>query len=164
VLEWRDATAKDRQALLNFQCVDLANCDFEDEEGWVPTSAPWEFEVQEHVRHELQPPLTAPNFLLLGFDAEGLAAMLELIVTPLDQYCFVASLAVAHRTSGRGLAGEALDQIDGVMAAYRPPPGYYIHANIDPDNTAAMSAFTGRGFAHIGENGRYERWGKTVSS
>jgi ribosomal protein S18 acetylase RimI-like enzyme len=81
-------------------------------------------------------------------------------VRHLDRYCYIAALGVAHRVSGRGLAGEALDQVQVLMADYGFRSDFLVDALIDAENSAAQSAFSGRGYVVVGEEGRYSRWAR----
>lgn len=162
MLEWHSATSEHRTALSTFRCADPANSTFDEERGWEAHDAPWEFEVQEHL-NALNPPLSPPSFLLVGFDELGLAATIELHVSRLDRLCFVAAVGVAHRASGQGLGGEAVDQVHRVMVKYGFLSDYWLAARIDPDNSAAQSVFESRGFTVTGTNGRYENWATHVS-
>jgi hypothetical protein len=147
----------DRSALRGFRCADPADSTFDDERGFECHTAPWEFEVQEWIAR-LDPPLSPPDFLLLGSDDTGLAAVLCVRVQHLDRYCYIAAVGVAHRMSGRGLAGEALDRVHGLMEGYGFRGDYLVDALIDVDNSAAQSSFAGRGYVPVGREGRYERW------
>jgi N-acetylglutamate synthase-like GNAT family acetyltransferase len=119
---------------------------------------PWEFEVQQHINFDLFPPLHPPAFLHVGYDSDGLAAVIEMTVYEFDRYCFINSVAVAHRVSGNGIAGEALDRAHVVLAQYGITRDYVVEGLVDPDNLSAKSAFRRRGFEHRGERNRRERW------
>jgi hypothetical protein len=161
-LDWHSAALKHRTDLRNFRCADPDDADFDDERGWIAHDAPWEFLVQEHV-NALNPPFTLPSVLLVGYDSVGLAAILSLVIFPLDRHVFVAAVAVAHRVSGNGLAGEALDRIGpAIKTLYKIESDYYLTARIDPSNYAAKSVFAGRGFEHETYHGRFEKWAKKV--
>lgn len=120
-------------------------------------AAPWQWEVQKHVR-KMNPPAYPPEFVYVGYDDDGLAAVIEMRVNPSDYEVFVAALAVAHRTSRHGLAGEALERVSVVADRYEWSEGWVGLALIDPRNTAAKTAFEKAGFAHEDDDGPYERW------
>lgn len=157
MLDWRNATSDDRPKLRDFHCADPANVTFDEENGFECHDAPWEFEVQEWIR-ALNPPVAVPNFIFLGFDEVGLAAVIYFVVYPFDRYCYIPAIGVAHRVSGQGLAGEALDRVHNLMRKYDINHDYLVDALIDKDNTAAHSAFAARGYQEVGMQGRYEKW------
>lgn len=157
VLDWRSATAADRTLLRDFCCTEPANPVFNEETEDFEHDLPWELEVQDHVQR-LHTPLTFPNYLLLGFLDSELAAVLEVIVTPLDNYCFVAILAVSQELSGRGYAGEALAQVEGVMRSCGISNEYTVEALVDRDNFSAKSVFEKGGYHSPDNRNGYERW------
>lgn len=114
--------------------------------------------MQEHI-NGLKPQLRPPSYLLVGYDREGLAAVIETIVFPLDRHAFIPSIGVAHRVSGIGLAGEAVERVGAnVLPRHGIASDYYLSCRIDPDNTAAQSVFKRQGFEITGHNGKFERW------
>jgi hypothetical protein len=118
VLDWHSAKRQDHRSYLSvFSCTDPASVTFDDEYGPQWEDYPWEFEVQQHI-NQLSVPARPPAFLLLGYDDEGLAAVIEMLVYDLDRYCFICAVAVAHRVSGKGVCGEALDLAPKVMSKY----------------------------------------------
>lgn len=98
--------------------------------------------------------------MLLGYDEVGLAAAIEMIVNHLGSYCFVPAMAVAHRVSRRGLAGEALSTIAEVMALYDIRGDYVVEGFVDPNNWAAKSVFQGQGFREVEFRDRFEVWAR----
>ena len=159
MLDWRNARTSDRPSLRNFTCADPANVEFDEERGFESHDAPWEFEVQEHVQH-LNPPFHPPHFMCLGFDEDGLAAVVTFLVTEFDRHCFIPAVAVAHRASGRGYAGEAIDRVHNVLSAYGISDDYFGNARIDPDNDAAKTVFSNRGYQYLETSDGYELWGQ----
>lgn len=159
MLEWHSATAEHRSHLASFRCTYPAFATVDEETGEESHEYPWELEVQRHINH-LRPPLAHPSFLLLGFENDSVAALIELIVTPLDRFCFIPTVAVDHTRSGNGLAGEAIDRVGNVMAKYDFRDDFVVQARIDPNNFAAKSAFAGRGFADLEMANGYETWGR----
>lgn len=159
MLEWHSATAEHRSHLTSFRCTNPPYPRTDEETGEEFHDYPWELEVQRHV-NRLRPPLTTPSFLLLGFDDATLAAVLEVIVAPLDRFCFIPTLAVAQDRSRNGLAGEALDLVTKVMQKYEFEDDYAVQARIDPYNYAAKSVFAGRGYQELELRNGYETWGR----
>lgn len=159
VLEWHSATAEHRSHLTSFRCTYPPYPRIDEETGEEFHDYPWELEVQRHI-NRLRPPLSPPGFLLLGFDEGALAALLEVIVTPLDRFCFIPTLAVAHDRSRNGLAGEALDLVERVMQKYDFADDFVVQARIDPDNHSAKSVFAGRKYAKLEFLNGYETWGR----
>lgn len=89
--------------------------------------------------------------------------MIECVVFPLDRHLFIPSLGVAHRVSGIGLAGEAIDRVvDILLPRISLTTDALLSARIDPDNIHAKSVFTGRGFVQTGLNGRFEVWARRI--
>lgn len=158
-LDWHSATAAHRSDLTRFQCADPAYAWFDEDEGVPRHELPWEFEVQQHIQ-SYHPPAHAPEFLLVGYDPVGLAAMIEMRVAPFDRYCFIAAVAVAHRVSGHHLAGEALDLVPHVMSKYGFASNFVVQARIDPENYAAQSAFTSSGYRFMEVDRGYQTWAR----
>ncbi|MEJ6555288.1 hypothetical protein PQI51_09690 [Microbacterium esteraromaticum] len=159
MLDWHSATSADIPSLRSFRCTHPPFPAVDDETGEEFHEYPWEFEVQRHLSR-LRPPLSPPGFLLLGFDGSALAAAIELLVTPIDRYCFIPAIAVSHPKSRRGLAGEALDHVGTVMAKYEIRDDYVAQARLDPNNDAAKSVFSGRGYEFLETRQGYETWGR----
>lgn len=157
VLDWHSARSAHRSDLSVFRCTDPGTVTFDEESGFACHDYPWEFEVQEHI-NSLHPPLHPPYFLLVGYDNVGLAAVIEMRVWEFDRHCFVNALAVAHRVSGNGLAGEALDLARRVLEKYGITSDYVIEGLVDVDNWAAKSVFGRRGFVHVEMRDGYEVW------
>jgi hypothetical protein len=160
VLDWhRACTPQHRSDLSRFRCTTPGEAEVDDDTGEEHHDYPWELEVQRHVRG-LHVPYTPPSFLLLGYDGDYLVAVLELVVYPLDDLCFIATVAVAHDRSGNGYAGEAIDRVANVMTTYYNCRSYFVEALIDPDNWAAKSVFAGRGYEPREIRNRYESWSR----
>ncbi|MFC5791973.1 hypothetical protein EDM22_12350 [Agromyces tardus] len=160
MLDWHSATQDHRNDLSLFRCTDPATVSFDEERGFECHDFPWELRVQDHINTELIPPLHAPSFLDLGFDEDGLAAVVEMTVSEFDRGCFIHTLAVAHRVSGRGIAGEAIDRAPILLARYDISRDFIVEGLIDRDNIAAQSAFGRHGFEHSGYRNGCERWAR----
>jgi hypothetical protein len=161
-LVWHSAKQEHRQHLSAFSCTLPDHGYFDDEEGFVCHDYPWELEVQDFIR-SLHPPAHTPEFLLLGYDEDGLAAVLAMRVAKFDRYALIQAVGVAQRVSGQRLSQEVIGMATTVMAKYDFRPDYLIEARIDPDNLAAKSAFTRAGYAMSSEGGRYESWTRTFA-
>lgn len=148
----------ERNDLRSFRCTDSSPWVDEDT-GEECHEYPWELEVERHI-NDWRPPAHPPNFLLLGYDGSGLASVIEMIVNPVGGHCFIPAIAVAHRVSRRGLAGEALATTAEVMALYGIQTDYVVEGRIDPNNWAAKSAFTGQGFRAVESLNGYEVWAR----
>lgn len=159
MLDWHSADRTHRADLRRFRCTDPATTTFDDERGFVCHDAPWEFEVQQYI-NELIPPAFVPEFLLVGYDEVGLAAVIEMRVFEFDRYCFISAVAVAHRVSGSGLAGTAIDLVHNVLSKYGLDADYFVEARIDPENDAAKRVFARRGYSCIDHYGMYEVWAR----
>lgn len=159
MLAWHSAKQEHRSDLGRFRCTDPASITFDDDTGPQCEDYPWEFEVEQHI-NRLNVPAHPPSFLLVGYDDVGLAAVIEMQVYQLDRYCFVSAVAVAHRVSGNGLCGEALDRVPQVMAKYGFENDFTVEGLVDVDNYAAKSAFERRGYEFSGMRNGYERWGR----
>lgn len=158
MLDWRSAESQAHQSHLSvFTCTDFSTASFDEDVGFEYDDYPWEVEVQNHI-HELRPPEYPPDFLLVGYDDAGLAAVVEMRVRPLDRHCFISTVAVANRVSRRGLAGEAIDQVHKVLDRYQINADYIVDAWIDPRNWAAKSVFEKRGYVHVEMRHTYEVW------
>lgn len=165
MLDWCNATTPAHRAHLSvFRCTDPESSRLiEDEYGEEREEHdyPWEFLVQDRINH-LHVPAHPPNFVLMGYDSIGLAAVIELTVKEFERYCFIRAVAVAHRVSGQGFAGEAIALADHVLEKYHVTRDFTVEARIDPLNDAAKRAFTKAGFEYVEDFFEYERWGRVV--
>lgn len=161
-LDWCNArTPSHRSNLSVFRCTDPEGSHFDDETGVETHDCPWEFEVQDHIRR-LHVPAHPPEFLLLGYDSEGLAAVLEMKVWPLDRFGFIRVIAVAQRAKGRGFGSETIEVAHRLMQKHQIVDDYYIETRIDPDNQASKSLFERNSFSFLFMEKDYEQWGLYV--
>ncbi|HKT57904.1 MAG TPA: hypothetical protein VJR25_14160 [Microbacterium sp.] len=159
-LDWHSATREHRAHLSSFSCTLPDHGYFDEDEGFVCHDYPWELEVQEFIRG-MHPKVAAPDWLLVGYDDDGLAAVLAMRVSPFDRYAFIQAIGVAQRASGNGLAGEAITIAPQVMGTfYKMRSDFIVQARIDPMNFAAKSVAERAGFDHIGSDYTYETWTK----
>ena len=160
MLEWHNAkTQVHRSNLSVFRCASPEAATWDEEEEVYHHDFPWEIEVQEHF-NGISVPAHRPEFLLVGYDGDTLVAVIELRVTEFERHCFIAAVAVAHAYSGNGLAGEAIDLAQRVMAKYGITSDFVVEALIDRDNYAAQSAFGKRGFEEVGARNGYQVWAR----
>ncbi|GGH44902.1 GNAT family N-acetyltransferase [Microbacterium album] len=160
VLDWRNASGSQHRAHLSvFRCTQPEDSTYDEDSGLETHDYPWEYEVQDYVRRR-HVPAHPPEFLLLGYDDKGLAAVIEIKVSEFDRFCFIAAVAIAQRVSGRGLAAEALARVHNVMTAYRITSNYTAMARIDPDNWPAKSAFAKQGYEYLEIQEGYELWAR----
>lgn len=108
LLSWRAAGHADRAALQRFICTVPAQRVTGLKRPYHPK--PWELEVQSGIR-ALRPPLAQDQVLLLGEDAEGIAAVCLLADQGDADVIKIQAIAVAARYRGQGGAhgDEALD-------------------------------------------------------
>ncbi|MEO2132741.1 GNAT family N-acetyltransferase [Microbacterium sp.] len=158
MLDWHSATEKHRSHLSAFSCTLPDHGYFDDEEGFVCHDYPWELEVQDYVRSH-KPPVHPPEFLLVGYDDVGLAAVLKMRVNRLDGYALIQAVAVAQRASGQGLASEAIAQAERVMRKYNLND-FVVAARIDPRNHAAKSAFTSAAYSYDRTEDGFDVWNR----
>lgn len=159
-LDWHSAGSTHRSHLSAFRCTLPDHGYFDEEEGFVCHDYPWELEVQEFI-NSLRPPVYPPEFLLVGYDEGGLAAVLSMRVARLDRYGFIQAVAVAQRCSGNRLAGEAIGVAAHVMGKHGFESDFLVQARIDPRNLAAKSAFTRSGYEHVGMAHGFETWARS---
>lgn len=162
-LDWCNAkTRTHREHLSTFRCADPEHSDFDEETEEETHDFPWEVEVQEHI-NLLRAPKYPPSFLILGYEGDRLAVVLELDAYQFDRYCWVRCVGVANWAKGNGHAVEALtDVIHRVMSKYGITNDYTIEAHVDRDNDSSQRAFTKAGFECIGLRDGYEVWAKAI--
>jgi RimJ/RimL family protein N-acetyltransferase len=162
-LEWCNAeTSTHREHLSTFRCADPEHSSFDEEKQEEYHDFPWEVEVQEYI-NALRVPAYPPIFLILGYDGERLAAVLQLRVDHLDSYCWVKAVAVANWAKGEGYAVVAVtDIVHRVMRTYDISM-YTIEAHVDRDNDPSQRAFATAGFEHVEIRDGYQLWAKAVS-
>jgi hypothetical protein len=107
LLSWRAAERGDRPALQAFTCTVPAR---RNPDGRYRHPKPWELEVQSFIR-ALRPPLSPNQSLLLGEDANGIAAICLLAQQKDPSFIKIQVLAIATRYRGLGgtYGNEALD-------------------------------------------------------
>lgn len=161
-LDWCTAkTPTHREHLSTFRCADPDHSFFDEEKEEEHHDFPWEIEVQEHV-NALRVPAYAPVFLILGYDGDRLAAVLQLRVDHLDNYCWIKTVAVANWAKGQGHAVTAVTEIvDRVMQKYGTSD-YTVEAHVDRDNDSSQRAFDKAGFVHVEMRDGYELWARKV--
>lgn len=160
MLDWDSAKTQEHRAHLSvFRCASPESADWDEETEEFLHDYPWEIEVQDHI-NRLRVPAHVPEYLLVGYDGAKLVAVLELRVHPLERFCFISAVAVAHTHSGNGLAGEAIDLVHRVMSKYGIESDYVVQARVDPDNHAAQSVFAGRGYENLGMAHGYQTWSR----
>jgi hypothetical protein len=108
LLVWRAAGYGDRSALQQFSCTVPAQRVFQQKRSYHPR--PWELEVQSGLR-ALRPPVGEDQSLLLGEDADGLAAVCLLAEQPGSTMVVkIQAIAVASRYRGQFGAHAELEQ------------------------------------------------------
>jgi GNAT superfamily N-acetyltransferase len=107
LLAWKAAGHEDRAALQQFTCTVPAQPVLGQKRRYHPKR--WELEVQSGIR-ALRPPLAPDQLLLLGEDAEGIAAVCLLADQGDAGVIKIQAIAVAsrHRGQGSAQADEAL--------------------------------------------------------
>jgi hypothetical protein len=107
-LAWREARHEDRASLQGFTCTVPAQSVFGQKRKYHPK--PWEQEVQSGIR-DLRPPVGQDQSLLLGEDADGIAAACLLADQGEARVFKIQAIAVAARYRGQGgaHADEALN-------------------------------------------------------
>lgn len=99
LLAWREARYADRADLQAFTCTVPAQKVIGQKKPYHPKR--WELEVQSGIR-ALQPPLPQDQSLLLGKDAEGIAAVCLLADQGDSSVIKIQAIAVAVRHRGQG--------------------------------------------------------------
>jgi hypothetical protein len=107
LLAWREAGHGDRAALQRFTCTVPAQPVLGQKQRYHPRH--WELEVQSGIR-ALRPPVARDQLLLLGQDAEGIAAVCLLADQGDASVIKIQAIAVAarHRGQSSAHADEAL--------------------------------------------------------
>lgn len=117
LLRWRLATSEDRGHLSVFKCTD--DITKPHRPPWVDRHPRmWEYEAQSWLR-SLRPPHPLPKRLLVGLDADGLAAAIhwEEVDGPSYVDVIVAGVALRCRRQGGGFADEMMEQALDAMTA-----------------------------------------------
>lgn len=99
LLAWRAAGHGDRAALQGFTCTVPAQRVAGQKRPYHPK--PWELDVQSGIR-ALRPPVAQDQLLLLGEDAEGIAAVCLLADQGDASVIKIQAIAVAARHRGQG--------------------------------------------------------------
>lgn len=144
LLVWRVADRGDYAALQGFTCTVRAQPVFGQKRKYHPK--PWELDVQSGI-HALHPPVSRDQALLLGEDAQGIAAVSFLAEQEDASTVKIRAIAVATRYRGQGgvHADEAL-QVALETAAER---GRNIVVGwVDPRNNASKLLNQRAGFTY----------------
>lgn len=161
LLAWRAAEHKDRTALQRFTCTVPAQRGFQQQRPYHPK--PWELEVQSGIR-ALRPPLTHDQSLLLGEDAQGIAAVCLLAEQEDARIIKIQAVALATRYRGQGGAhsDEALDVAFEVAEERGRKSGIetvLLVGWVDPRNDASKRLNQRAGFTHRrNTSGGLEEW------
>ncbi len=158
MLVWRSGTKAHQQALCQFVCTDPPKANYDEHRG-KHHPRPWELEVQSHLRGQRLP---APpgSAIALGFDQQGLSAVVEYAFSRSEEQFIITALAVAQRCQRRRYGTEALQYVLQSLRVTRVNEGVDcgVFARIDPRNDASRSLFDRAGFEYIGLFGGYEMW------
>lgn len=151
LLRWHEARHGDRAALQNFQCTEdpikRASTGYKREHP-----RPWEWRLQGKIR-QLKPPFDGPEYLLLGEDDEGLAAVSMFRETNGPSQVLLMCLAVALRLRFRGggfadeLAVRTMDEITEHAVA-QDVAAVDLNALVDEGNRHSQSLCRRMGLAH----------------
>lgn len=149
LLAWREARHEDRATLQGFTCTIPAQLVFGQKRKYHPK--PWEQEVQSGIR-DLRPPVGQDQSLLVGEDAEGIAAVCLLADQGEASVFKIQAIAVATRYRGQGgaHADEALDVTFETAAQRGQDSGrseIIMISWVDPKNEPSKSLHQRAGFA-----------------
>jgi hypothetical protein len=168
-LTWRDAERDDRAALEQFTCTvapeRLPNG------RRLPHPRPWELEAQTGIRQHT-PPGSSDDLYRIGVNNNGsivAVSITGLLEDPDFEPTFkllVLAIAMPARRQGGDVANacmiDALHQMELRVQAVGALQ-FLVLAMIDPRNSASKWMCQRHAFAHIGEEGEYELWGRLVA-
>jgi RimJ/RimL family protein N-acetyltransferase len=158
-LDWRPATFADRTLLQRFVCAEPERRYYDRQRGsWHPE--PWAWEVQAHLRSR-RPPVTDDENLLLGFDAQGIAAAAHVGFDLAGEDFIIFAVARARRCARMGYGAEAIQV--ALAACLETKQGRDLNAlaygRVHPHNEASRAMMSSAGFIDTGErDGIYEVW------
>jgi hypothetical protein len=161
LLSWRPAERRDRTNLQVFTCT-VPPFPYKPPRPRHPKQ--WELDVQQFIRG-LRPPVSSDEMLLIGEDADGIAAV-SLSWVPSQDPSIVKLLAIAVATCCRGKGGEYADEalqttletIEERVSKY-DLESFLAFGLIDRRNQASKKMCERAGLTHVGDdpNG-FEEW------
>ncbi|MBB2924105.1 hypothetical protein [Cellulomonas cellasea] len=166
-LRWREAVASDRALLLQWTCTTPGRRRYDAALKARTHPREWEWKVQSEIR-SLEPPLRGARHLLVGEDAEGIAAVaLYEDVDPEAGDYYIGAVAVAARRRRRSEGGstlgpEALELVLQTIAGDARPRGVttaIVSVRIDARNGASKRLCSEAGFVYLDVDAwGFERW------
>lgn len=158
-VSWREAGKHDAVALQRFICTDPPKRNYDRHRGqWHP--APWEIEVQSHLRGR-HPPVPPDEKLVLGVDPVGIAAAVHFGFDQDGEHFIIFAVACAHRCRGRGYG---LRAVELALEVCRATKARYaldcaVFTRIDPRNTPSRKMAEAAGFEYLNQyDDGYESW------
>lgn len=163
-LAWREARASDRRELKAFVCADPPKQLYDAYRGKYHPE-PWAFEVQAHVRRLKPPIVRTDEWLDIGRDSQGVAAVVHYGQDDTDDKRYwIMTVARDERCAGLGYGRDALDHSLERIAYLQRLGGEdcAVFAKIDPGNRDSRSMFKAAGFEYIHDFKQYEVWGSVL--
>ncbi len=121
---------------------------------------PWQLEVQSGVRR-LRPRVSPPEYLLVGYDGDGLGAVAMFDVRDAQEAFYLRAIARAWRLRGTHVADEA---VRAALEAITVHPAYVergyrdVYCEVHWKNSASQRMLRRIGFSCIGRKDELEAW------
>lgn len=162
MIEWESVRPSDADELREFVCTDEPA---RDEHGELIHDAQLyaELEAQTGIREAIQLPLPRGEYVLVGRDPEGIAAVCWWyeVGGPARVKILVAGVALRLRGGGRHIGDEMLEQVVSRLLERADPafhPCIAVQVLVSPYNGPSQALLSRAGFFYVQDSGNYQEW------